>query len=193
MWIFFLSFPGGSDGRACLQCGRPGFNSWVRKIPWKWKWQPTPVFLPGISYGKRSLAGCSLWGCQESDTTEQLQSHMNFLNFFFDSIGFLLESLGLSLQNIISYMRIDSFTCSFPIWMTCVPFFSSTSTSSIHRKLQESLFLLQCPTSTSTEKHNIDATVEERFSVERYCLSQVIYWKVYSELRVDKLVTDSHK
>ena len=35
-----------------------------------WKWQPTPVFLPGESQGQRSLAGCSLWGRTESDTTE---------------------------------------------------------------------------------------------------------------------------
>ena len=40
-------FPGGSDGRVCLQCGRPGFNPWVRKIPSRRKWQATPVFLPG--------------------------------------------------------------------------------------------------------------------------------------------------
>ena len=33
------------------QCGRPGFNPWFRKIPWRWGWQPTPVFLPGESHG----------------------------------------------------------------------------------------------------------------------------------------------
>ena len=33
--------------RICLQCGRPGFNPWVGKIPWRRAWQPTPVFLPG--------------------------------------------------------------------------------------------------------------------------------------------------
>ena len=39
---------------------------------WRRKWQPTPVFLPGKSHGQRSLVGCSLWGCKESGTTEQL-------------------------------------------------------------------------------------------------------------------------
>ena len=39
---------------------------------WRGKWQPTPVFLPGESDGGRSLVGYSLWGCRESDTTEQL-------------------------------------------------------------------------------------------------------------------------
>ena len=37
---------------------------------WRRNWQPTPVFLPGESQGQRSLVGCSLWGCTESDTTE---------------------------------------------------------------------------------------------------------------------------
>uniref|UniRef100_A0A4W2HA23 Uncharacterized protein n=1 Tax=Bos indicus x Bos taurus TaxID=30522 RepID=A0A4W2HA23_BOBOX len=44
-----------------LHCGRPVFNSWAGKIPWRRKWQPNPVFLPGESHGQRSLVGCSLW------------------------------------------------------------------------------------------------------------------------------------
>ena len=56
VYVRHLSFPGGSDGKSiCLQCGRPGFDSWVGKIPWRRKWQPTPVFLPGKSHGRRSL------------------------------------------------------------------------------------------------------------------------------------------
>ena len=35
--------------KICLQCGRPGFNLWVGKIPWRRAWQPTPGFLPGES------------------------------------------------------------------------------------------------------------------------------------------------
>ena len=38
---------------------RRGFNSWVRKIPWRRAWPPTPVFLAGEPRGQRSLAGCS--------------------------------------------------------------------------------------------------------------------------------------
>ena len=41
----------------------------VRK-PWRRAWQPTPVFLPGESYGLRSLVGYSPWAYKESDTTE---------------------------------------------------------------------------------------------------------------------------
>ena len=41
-----------------------GFNPWVRKILWRRKWQPVPVFLPGKSHGQRSLAGYNPWGCK---------------------------------------------------------------------------------------------------------------------------------
>ena len=57
-------------GRLCLQCGRPRFNSWVRKIPWRREWLPTPVFLPGELHGQRRLAGYTPWEHKESDTTE---------------------------------------------------------------------------------------------------------------------------
>ena len=65
-----------SDGKSiCLQCGRPGFDPWLGKIPWRRKWQPTPVLLPGKSQGQRNLPGCSPWGLKESDTTERLHFH----------------------------------------------------------------------------------------------------------------------
>ena len=49
----------------------PGMReTWFRKIPWRRKWQPTPVLLPGESHGGRSLVGYSPWGCTESDRTE---------------------------------------------------------------------------------------------------------------------------
>ena len=46
-------FPGGTSGKEptcqCRRLKRPGFHPWVGKIPWRKKWQPSPVFLPGIS------------------------------------------------------------------------------------------------------------------------------------------------
>ena len=41
-------------------------------MPWRWEWQPTPVFLPGEFHGQRSLVGYSPWGHKESDTIERL-------------------------------------------------------------------------------------------------------------------------
>ena len=59
----------------CLQCGRPGFNPWVGKIPWRRKWQATPVLLPGKFHGLRSLVDYSPWGHKKSDTTGRLHFH----------------------------------------------------------------------------------------------------------------------
>ena len=71
VFIYVLGFPGYSDAKGvCLQCGRPGFDPWVRKIPWRKKWQPTPVLLPGKSCGWRSLVGYSPWGRRELRMTE---------------------------------------------------------------------------------------------------------------------------
>src|SRR5574341_701096 len=53
--------------RICLQCRRPGFDPWVRKMPWRRERLPTPVFWPGEFHGLYSP-----WGHKESDTTERL-------------------------------------------------------------------------------------------------------------------------
>ena len=59
--ITSCSFPDGSaDKESLLQCRRHRrhrFDPWVGKIPWRRKWQPTLVFLPGKSHGQRSLTG----------------------------------------------------------------------------------------------------------------------------------------
>ena len=59
-----------SGKESACQSKRLGFNPSVRKLPWRRKWQPTPVFLPGKSHGQRNLVGYSPQGRKESDTTE---------------------------------------------------------------------------------------------------------------------------
>ena len=69
-----IGFPGGASGKKSpcqfKWCKRHGCDPWVRKIPWRRAWQPTPVFLPGESHGQRWLVGYSPWGQKESDTAE---------------------------------------------------------------------------------------------------------------------------
>ena len=70
MWGFLGDSVGkepACNAGGCLKYRRAGFNPWVGKFPWRRKWQPTPVFLPGKSHGQRSLAGYSPWG-RESQT-----------------------------------------------------------------------------------------------------------------------------
>ena len=53
---------GGDSWASQVAQGRiHGFDPWVGKIPWRRKWQATPVFLPGESHGQRSLVGYIPW------------------------------------------------------------------------------------------------------------------------------------
>ena len=71
---YIMGFPGGTSGKEpacqCRRCKRHGFDPWVRKIPWRRVWLPTPIFLPREFHEQRSLTGYSPWGRKESDTTE---------------------------------------------------------------------------------------------------------------------------
>ena len=64
-----LGFPGGASGKEppanATDIKRCGFDPWIRKVPWRRKWQPTPVFLPGKSHGQRILVSYSSWGQKE--------------------------------------------------------------------------------------------------------------------------------
>ena len=53
--------------RRCKRC-----NPSVGKILWRRKWQPTPIFLPGKSYGQRSVAAYSPQGHKELEMTEYI-------------------------------------------------------------------------------------------------------------------------
>ena len=59
----------------CRRGKRRGFDPWVRRIPWRTKWLPTPAFLPGKFHGQRSLAGYGPWGHKQSDMNVGLRTH----------------------------------------------------------------------------------------------------------------------
>ena len=62
-----------------VQLSHPYMTTWktiALTIPWRKKWQPTPVFLLGKSHGQNSLLGYSPWGHKESDMTEHTHAHV---------------------------------------------------------------------------------------------------------------------
>ena len=74
-------FRGWSSKEYTCQCrGRKrwGFDPWVRKIPWRRKWQPAPVFLLGKSHGQGSLVGYSPQDGKEQDPTEHWKPQDEF-------------------------------------------------------------------------------------------------------------------
>ena len=82
-------------------------DPWVGKIPWRRKWKPTSVFLPGKSHGQRSLVGYSPWGHKELDTTEWLHFQSHFLSGWW-----MLTKLIVIISNILIYI-VE--------WLFCIP------------------------------------------------------------------------
>ena len=68
-----------SGKESACQYRRHRFHAWVRKISWRRKWQPTPIFLPGKSYGQRSLVGYSPWGLRITQLSNWAVSNGNYL------------------------------------------------------------------------------------------------------------------
>ena len=151
----------------CLQCRRPGFDPWVRKMPWRKKWQPTPVFLPRESHGLRSLVGYRPWGHKESDTTERLthtHTHTHThrcLSAWFNALPHLfspylkillkyscctvLQVIGVQYQSVSSvaqsYLTLcNSMDCSTPGLPVChqLPEFTQTNVHWVGDSIQPS-------------------------------------------------------
>ena len=72
--------PGGASGKeSTCEFNKHGFDSWAGEIPWRRKWQSTPVFLPGKSHRQRSQVGYSQKGCKESDAAEHTEQRHQYL------------------------------------------------------------------------------------------------------------------
>ena len=97
----------GSSGKdpacQCRRHKRRRFGPWVRKIPWRKAWQPTPVFLLGKSYGQRSVAGYSPQHCKKSDTAEEIQNVCLFEGWNYKSLFFSFFCLSVFLHVNMCY------------------------------------------------------------------------------------------
>ena len=93
-WMYLprLGFPGGTSGKEppCQRRRhkRLRFNPWVRKIPWRRKWQFTPVFLPGESHGHRGAGRATVHGFTKSWT--QLKRLSPYISIILKNLTFTL-------------------------------------------------------------------------------------------------------
>ena len=113
--IWHLPFPRGASSKESTCQRRHGFNSWVRKILWRRKWQPVPVFLLGTFHGQRSLVGYSPWGPKELDVTEHIHSEKRCFFFFFTTIA------ELSAQGLWPPRRCIVLICTKALWLSSGP------------------------------------------------------------------------
>ena len=112
------------------------------KIPWRRKWQPTPVFMPGESHEQRSLVCYSPWGHKESDTTERL--HFHWLSFFLKIITVSTSGWFYSTTTVVVVIKTVSRAWLFVIpWTTAcqTPLFPTVSQSLLRFMSTESVML----------------------------------------------------
>ena len=104
--------------RICLQCRRPGFDPWVRKIPWRRERLPTPVYWSGQFHELYSS-----WGCKESDMTEWL-SHSP--SFHLGGTSWTSEDLWMTVE-MVSILQVKDLSVGFlnAVSNHKVPYFSS--------------------------------------------------------------------
>ena len=107
-----------SDKESVCQCQRRGFDPWVRKLPWRRQWHPTPVLLPGESHGQRSLVGCSPRGRTESDTAKGsalIWAEASVPGLVFLSLE-IFEGLSSFISSFIWSRNVFESLLSFGIW-----------------------------------------------------------------------------
>ena len=96
---------------------RPGFDSWAGKIPWRRKWQLSPIFLPGKLHREKSLAGCSSWGFRASDKSEVTQhTHRGQGGWRVNKIG---EGVNYTVMNRNQTCGGDRFLVSRDVKLQC--------------------------------------------------------------------------
>ena len=112
--------------RICLQCKRCRFDSSCGKIPWRRKWQPTPVFLTGEFHGQRRLVGYSAWDHKELDMTEGTEQQQQYCIHDLASATFSTSSC-TTIQFAFFTPATSVFRCfqCFPSNKPCFPRYKS--------------------------------------------------------------------
>ena len=136
------------------KCRKPGFSLWVGKIPWRRKWQPTPVFLPGKSHGRKSLVSYSPRGRKKLDTTEKLSFFLFISSVQLLSLVRLFATpwtaecqASLSLTNSQSLLKLTSIRLVMPSnhLILCCPLLLASVFPSIRVFSSESVLCIRWP------------------------------------------------
>ena len=108
--------PGRLQSMGSWRVGHDWTTSLFTFMHWKRQWQPTPVFLPGESQGRRHLVGCHLWGRTESDTTEATQQQQQQQQWLM--MLSIVGHLYISLRNVYSNF-CPFFNCVVFLLLSC--------------------------------------------------------------------------
>ena len=124
MTLCKVCFPGGSTGKESWQCKRHVSDSCVGKIPWRRKWQPTPVILAWENSMDRGAWQATVHGITKSWTwlSNWAQTHMNNVKW--------RKSCYLSCRVVVSIKCLKQILEAWPIRSTDISSLSSPTSSS---------------------------------------------------------------
>ena len=115
-----------SGKESVCQCKRCLFSPWAGKIPWRRKWQPAPILLPGKFHGQRSLVGYSPWGHKESDMIEHTyQTYCIYMYAFSFIPNFSIKWSSMSFRALTCFSHYLNFLIQHltqsrhPVVLTC--------------------------------------------------------------------------
>ena len=147
-WELRMGLPRFSDKESPCQCRICGFHPWVKKISWRRKWQPTPVFLPGKSHVQRNSVSYTPWGQKELDTTKEQQKELrlNLLSLHPTDSSYLNRYLSILLKNQRERFLLACFLHSLPSFLHYTSIWLPTKCQTLillglqqHTQFQESL------------------------------------------------------
>ena len=113
----------------CRRCKRRRFDPWVRKVPWRRKWQPTLVFSPWKSHGQRSLwdrvqGVARSWTQQSNYAQQHTYTHTHtHTHSFLNTVYWKDYSISIEFSKMILaiYMWVSFWaTYSLPSWYVSV-------------------------------------------------------------------------
>ena len=97
----------------CLQCGRPGFDPWVGKIPWRRKWQPTPVLLPEITFHFTGITRVNIKITTDGDCSHEIKRRLLLGRKVMSNLDSILKSRDITLPTKVHLVK----TMVFPVVM----------------------------------------------------------------------------
>ena len=137
--------------------------SFTMGLPWRRQWLPTPVLLPGKPHGRRSLVGCSPWGCWGSDTAEWLHFH------------FLLSCIGEGNGNPLQCSCLENPRDGGAWWAAIY---------GVSRSRTQLKWLSSSKNTTTTCENSLALVTEDSCSLHRY-------WSMLMEMQRNYVVMQS--
>ena len=180
-----------SGKESVCQYRRCGSDPWVRKIPWRRKWQLTLLFLPGKSHGEKSLVGYSPWGHKGLDTTEYW-AHTHKWRFMTSPLWSQCNSIMFKNTFLLAAFYIHTYIYIYSIIIICL-FFQYWELSVISFKTIIVSFLISgLQVFLLSFSRSVMSTSLWPYGLQHASLSFTISWSLLKFMSIESVMPSKH-